>query len=276
MASTRLRVKLCFGVVILPEIKIGIALASLRQPLKQALHTAARLGANGIEIDARNGLKPRELSDTGRRQLRKMMDDLNLRVAAIRFQTRNGYDVLNDLERRLDATKEAMQMAYSLGARVVINAIGVVPEDKSHPAYSQLISSLTDIAKQSHHIGAMLACETGTEPVERLVALLDDLPEQAIGINFNPGNLIVNDYYQASAINVCAPRVLSVTARDGVRDLARGRGIEVPLGRGTADFPQILGVLEERHYPGWFLVDRLNAQNPIAEIGNAVAFLREL
>ena len=76
------------------ELKVGIQLASLQLPFKKALHIAAELGANGIEIDARNDLKPQDLSRTGLRQLRKTLDDRNLRVCAIGFQTRRGYDVL--------------------------------------------------------------------------------------------------------------------------------------------------------------------------------------
>jgi sugar phosphate isomerase/epimerase len=260
----------------LPELKIGIGLSSLRQPFKQALHTAASLGATGIEIDARNDLRPSELTDTGRRQLRKMLDDLNLRIAAIRFPTQRGYDVLNDLERRIDATKQAMKFAYSLGASVVINAIGYVPDDPQHPAYAQLQVSLRDLANYGHHVGAMLACETGSEPIPRLVGLLDSLGDQAIGISFNPASLVINDCYSEQSVQECASRILNVTARDAVRDLSRGRGIEVPLGRGSVDFPQVLGVLEEQHYRGWFIVDRLQATDAVAEIGQAIQFLKAL
>jgi sugar phosphate isomerase/epimerase len=264
----------------MPELKIGIALASLRQPLKQALHTASRLGATGVEIDARNGIRPRELSDTGRRQLRKMMDDLNLRVAAVRFQTRRGYDSTEDLERRIDATKEAMAFAYRLGAPVVINAVGRVPalegDDADPEARSTLKNSLSDLARHGQHVGSMLACETGTEPVERLVGLLDELAERSIGINLNPANLIVNGYYDLDTLASSAMRVLAVTARDAVRDRARGRGVEVQLGRGMAEFPQLLAILEELPYRGWFTIDRERAADPLFEIGQSVSFLREL
>lgn len=260
----------------MPELKIGIGLSSLKQPFKQALHTASRLGATGIEIDARNEIRPSELSDTGRRQLRKMLDDLNLRVAAVRFPTQRGYEVLADLERRIDATKEAMRFAYSLGANVVINAVGYVPEDVNHVAYDQLQVSLGDLAGFGQHVGAMLACETGSEPVERLVGLIDSLAEQTIGIAFNPANLLVNDCYSEDAIAVCASRTLVVTARDAVRDLARRRGMDVPLGRGSIDFPQILGQLEQQRYPGWYIVDRPNSDQPIQDLGNAIQFLRAL
>ena len=264
----------------MPELKIGIALSSLRQPLKQALHTAARLGATGIEIDARNGLRPQELSDTGRRQLRKMMEDLNLRVAAVRFQTRRGYDSPDDLERRIDATKEAMAFAYRLGAPVVINAVGPVPEPDVEgdeaDRRSILKSSLNDLARHGQHVGAMLACETGTEPIHRLVDLLDELPERAIGINLNPANLIVNGHYDTQAVPKALSRILSVTARDAVRDMARGRGIEVQLGRGMAEFPELLAILEDLPYRGWFIIDREHASNTLFEISQSVSFLREL
>lgn len=260
----------------MPEVNLAISLTSLRQSFKQALHTAARLGATGIEIDARNMLRPSELSDTGRRQLRKMMKDLNLRVAAVRFPTHRGYDIVQDLDRRIDATKEAMRFAYSLGASVVINSVGQVAENPEAAGQSQLRASLSDLAKYGQHVGAMLACETGSEPVDHLVNMLEGLTEKAIGIAFNPGNLIINNFYSEDSIATCAGHTLTVIARDGVRDLARGRGIEVPLGRGSAEFPQILGVLEEQQYQGWYIVERTESSDPFTDLGNAVSHLRSL
>lgn len=265
-----------FGDFILPELNIGIGLTGLNLPFRKALHTAAQLGATGVEIDVRNNLWAKEITDTGRRQLRKMLNDLNLRVAAVRFNTRRGYDVREDLERRVDATKDAMRLAYSLGTRVVINAVGYIAEQEDDPSRVQLGESLSDLARFGQHVGAMLACETGSEPAERLANLLDGLGEDAIGIAFNPGNLIVNDYYDENDIKSCVSRTLVVVARDGVRDLARGRGMQVPLGRGTADFPQILGVLEQSRYQGWFLLESTGSESALPELMNAVSYLKAL
>src|SRR6185436_5644226 len=98
------------------QIKLAVELASLRLPLKKGLLTARELGAEAVEIDLRNELTPDDLSRTGVRQLRKMLDDLNLRISAVAFRTRRGYAALEDLEARIDATKRAMQTAYELGA----------------------------------------------------------------------------------------------------------------------------------------------------------------
>ena len=102
-----------------PNVKIGIQTRSLRQPLRQALRTAARLGADGVEIDARTELRPGELSRTGLREFHKLLDDLNLRVSAVAFPTRRGYDVPDDLERRVLATQAAMRFAATLRTDVV-------------------------------------------------------------------------------------------------------------------------------------------------------------
>src|SRR5437868_12172257 len=96
------------------QIKLAVELASLRLPLKKGLLTARELGAEAVEIDGRNELRPEDLSQTGVRQVRKMLDDLNLRISAVRFQTRRGYQVATDLEARIDATKRAMRTAYEL------------------------------------------------------------------------------------------------------------------------------------------------------------------
>jgi sugar phosphate isomerase/epimerase len=74
---------------------------------------------------------------------------------------------------------------------------------------------------------------------------------------------------------VLAPYVLHVHAKDGVRDLAIGRGLEVPVGRGVADFPTLLGVLEQRDYRGYFTLER-TGENSVFEIGQAVKYLRSL
>src|SRR3954470_8138551 len=85
------------------QIKLGIELASLKLPLKKGLLTARELGAEAVEIDVRQELRPDELTQTALRQVRKTLDDLNLRVSAVSFRTRRGYATVEDLEPRIDA-----------------------------------------------------------------------------------------------------------------------------------------------------------------------------
>lgn len=260
---------------ILPGLRVGVQLSGLKLPFKEALHAAARMGAEAIEIDARYELKPSELVGTALRQVRKLLEDLNLRVASVRYPTRRGYECEDELERRIDGTKLAMKMAHDLGANVVVNQVGAIPESPDDPAFQLLRTVLTDLGAYSQRVGAFLGCETGAEPLPRLVSLVDSLPDGSVGVTLNPGNLLVNGY-DLEELQSIAKHVMLVHAKDGVKDKARGRGTEVPLGRGMAEFPEIVAILEEFHFPGFFVVERENAQNPLAEISLAVQFLKNI
>lgn len=260
----------------MPALKIGIQLASLKLPLKKGLQTVAQLGATAVELDARNQFKPQDMSGTAVRELRRLLEDLNLRVSAISFQTRRGYDVADQLERRVAATKAAMKFAHDLRAPVVINQVGRVPAESQGPSWELLTQSLSDLSAYGHHIGALLAAQTGTEDGPSLARLLAALPQHGIGIDLDPGNLIINGFSPLEAVQAVGERIMHVHARDAVRDLARGRGIEVPLGRGSADFPALLGQLEEHDYRGYVTIARERSDDPIFEIGEAVKYLREL
>lgn len=258
------------------EARIAVVAGVFQLPLKKALHTAAQLGARGVLIDALHELKPGELSQTGLRQFRKMLEDLNLRVAAVSFPTRRGYAEPERLEQRVAATKRAMQLAYDLGARVVVNQIGRVPEDEQSAEWRTLCDVLADLGRCGDHVGARLAAKTGSESGPDLARLLQALPDGALGVDLDPGELIVNGFSATEAAKALAPHVLHVTATDAVRDLARGRGLDVQLGRGTVDYPEILAVLEEHNYRGWFTLLRRQAADPVGEIGEGIAYLKNL
>lgn len=302
------------------ELKIAIRLDAIpgdlrgKANLARSLATASRLGASAVELSARTTVRPSEVSDTGLRQLRKMLEDLNLRVASVRFQTRRGYDTLDDLDRRVEATKQAMKLAYRLGSPVVVNQIGRVPdpsrvvakraagdetdaegsggdpftsarhgEDPELRRWQTLQAVLEDLGRFGSHVGAILAAETGTEPGEWLAELLNASDEAFVGVALNPGQLIINRHCVRDAVTALRHRVAVVAAVDGVLDLAAGRGLSVPLGQGTADFPEIIGRLEEVPYRGPFVLGRprygssgpASPDEVLEELRQGVAYLRE-
>ncbi len=260
----------------MPQLKIAIQVASLRQPFRKAVATAASLGATAIEIDARGEINPQDMTETGLRQVRKIIEDRGLRVCAVGFHTRRGYNVTDDLERRVEATKTAMRFAQSLGAPFLVNQIGRVPADEKSADWRTLVEVLTDLGGYGQRVGAILAAETGSESGPDLRRLLNALPTGFVGVTLDPGNLIINGFAPLEAIDVLGSDILHVHAKDGVHDRAKGRGVEVALGRGSADFPALLGALEERQYRGYWSIERERADDPAYEIGQAVEYLRSL
>jgi sugar phosphate isomerase/epimerase len=260
----------------MPALKIGIQLASLKLPLARALPVAAKLGADGVEIDGRRGLKSGELTQTALRELRKRFDDFRLKVCAVSYHTRRGYNVPQDLDARVAGTKEAMRTAHALGASVVVNHIGDIPAEPKGPPWDLLVQVLTDLGRYGHRVGAFLAAQTGSVDGGELSQLIAALPEGSLAVDFDPGQIIINGFSPLETCKKLAPHIMHVHATDGVRELARGRGLEVPLGRGSVDFPALLGVLAECGYRGYFTIQRDNANDPAEEIGSAVKYLRSL
>lgn len=259
----------------MPALKIGIQTRSLHQPLKQALQTAARLGVDGVEIDARNELRPSDLSATGLREFHKLLDDLNLRVSAVAFPTRRGYDDEEELDRRVHATQAALRFARDFRTDVVINRVGNVPDDENDLRFRRMVEALTAIGAYGQRVGARLAAQTAGENPQHLARLINALPEQTVGVDLHPTGLILGGFSPRDAVDTLGRYVLHVHACDAVRD-SGGRAREVELGRGTADFPELLGALTEFDYRGWVTIERRDSPNPIAEIENAVAYLRAI
>lgn len=258
------------------ELRIGVQLKSLRQPLRAALRSAAELGARGVELDARTEVRPQEMSQTALRQLRKLLEDHRLAVCAIGFSTRRGYGNLDELDRRVEATRQVMQMAHALGTPFVINQVGRVPEKSEGSEWETLTEVLRELGEYAHRVGAMLCADTGSESGADLLRLVQALPDGALGVNFNPGNLVSNEHSALEAAQVLGPYVRHVHAVDGVRDLSKGRGMEVELGRGAVDFPEIIATLEEHGYRGYYTVARDGASDPLGEAARAIRYLRSL
>ena len=260
----------------MPSLKIGIQIASLGLPLKQAVPLVAQWGVQAIELDARRGFTPAEASQTALRQLRKMLADHRLRVSAVSYMTRRGYDNTEDLERRIDSTKWAMKLAGALGSPVVVNRVGEIPDKPEGPGWNQLLQVLHDLGRHGQHVGAFLAAETSADEPATVRRLLDALPTGSLGVDLNPGNLLVHGHTPLDAVQTLGQHILHVHVTDGVRDRARGRGQLVPVGRGMADWPALLGALEEQDYRGDFTIERRDSEDPAYELQAAVKYLRSL
>jgi sugar phosphate isomerase/epimerase len=258
------------------NFKIAVETRSLRLPLRQALETAARLGADGVEIDLRHELPIAELSKTGIREIRKLLGDLNLGISAAAFPTRRGYDVADDLERRILATQQAMKAAYELGTRIVINRAGRVPDDTGDERFGRLVEVLEGLSRFGERSGARLALQTGSESGGCLAQLLQAIPNSTLGVDLHPSGLIMNGHSPQEAVAALGRNVIHVHACDAVRDFSLGRALEVELGRGTADMPALLGQLEEFGYRGWITIERRDSADPLGDVENAIAYLKTL
>lgn len=257
------------------KLKKAIHLESLRLPLKSAIATAASIGADAIEINARTQLRPAEMTRTAVRHFKKTLADFNLKVASIHFPTRRGYATAEALEQRIEATKAAMTMAYELGCNVVVNQIGRIPET-DNDAFNTITQALSDIGNHGNRCGAKLAAQTGIDDGETMKHLIDRLPVGSLEIDFDPAGLMFHNHNVGDAMKILAPHVAHVRTRDAVEDLSQGKRVEVQLGRGSVDWAQLLGLLEEKNYSGYLTVQRDAESDAVIQCAQSLEYLTQL
>ena len=230
------------------------------------------VGVSGVELHGRNQLRPADLTRTAVRHLLKLVSDRNLRVCSYAYPTRHPLYEVEGLDRRLDAIRQAMSSAYELGARILAGSNLSLPAVESD-SYSVLLQALTDLAVHAQKVGCWYAIRPCDADANELAGLMEQLPPGVV-IDFDPAALVLHNQSPEEALGKVAEHVRHFRARDAVRDLSRQQGIEVQLGRGSIEFPQLLGRLEEVNYDGYFVIDRESATDPVLECHQAVEYLQ--
>lgn len=262
------------------RFRIGLALPSTNLPLRRALERASAAGASGVQLDAVGDLAPERLSQTGRRDLRRVLAACGLELAALSCPFRRGFDDPQQLDVRVERVKQTLTMAYDLGPRLVTVFAGVLPggadDVKNAAAIARLRDSLDAAAQHADRVGAVLAIDNGTELPATLAAFLGGFSRGGLGVNFDPATALVSGFDPAGALAELASWVRHVQARDARRGRGGRPGEETVLGGGDVDWTRLPAALEGIDYRGWLTIRRFAAADPLAEAPAAIAFLRRL
>ena len=178
--------------------------------------------------------------------------------------------------------KAIADFARELSVDTVGVHLGFVPHDKSDADYRDLLQITRDICDHCKRNGQALHLETGQEPVDVLIAFLDDVARDNIFVNFDPANMIL---YGAGepipALEELGSSVHSIHCKDATWSDQPGDtwGRETPLGEGDVDFEAFLKTLKKIGYTGPLTIEREIPQEPErqkAEIGRAIELLERL
>lgn len=263
----------------------SVATTALSSDLRTALRRARELGVRGVEIDARAGLDPAQVSQTGVRQLRKWLEDEGLVVAAVAFRTRGGYADADRLEPRIAATKAALELARGLGAAVVLNHVGDIPpaaaapgdgaeDTAADPRWRLLVDVLSDLGGWGERVGATLCAEAGRAGPDDLLRVMAALPAGSLTCDVVTGALLVHGHDPVTAVEKLAGHIGFLHATDAVAGAFAGRGRAVVLGTGQVDFAGVLGTLEDRASRCWIGLEPVDTRGGAREVADAVEFLR--
>ncbi len=258
------------------RLRLGVRLASLNLPLRQALAAASRMGVAGVEVDAVGDLAPRALSATGRREFRNLLRTHNIELTALGCPLRRGLDTTEDQQPRLEHVQQVMGLSYDLGPKLTIVQAGAVPVRDDDPCGPILSESLTFLSSHGDRTGTTLALDTGLDSGSALRAFLDRFDTGSLRVNFDPANLLMNGFNVFDSLRALQGKIVHMHASDARRSCSSRTLQEVPVGAGDIDWITYLSVLEEIEYRGWLVVKRESGENRLADITAGVQFLQRL
>ena len=252
-------------------MKLGVCLESFGQPFRAALAQASRLGVAGVQCDAVGELAAHRLTDTGRREIGRLLRSANLELAALHCPLRRSLGDPVDLDPRLDRILQAMALSFDLGARLVVVGAGRLPEAAGDES-ATWIDAVGHLARSADKTGTTVALICTENSGAAIAAFLARFDSGGLTAAFDPARWLVNGFDPLAELPALTGRLGYVLAGDARR---RGPARLVPLGRGDLDWLALAGSLSAYEYRGWITAGRPGVESP-ADLETGVGLLRRL
>ncbi|HEG42987.1 MAG TPA: sugar phosphate isomerase/epimerase [Phycisphaerales bacterium] len=170
---------------------------------------------------------------------------------------------------------DAAEATKALGVKYLSMHAGFIDHNdtEKYQAVHERIRSLGDIVAAN---GIMLLMETGQETAEEMASFLKDMNHPAVGINFDPANMILYDKGDPiEAVKILAPWIKHVHIKDANRTATTGQwGCEVPWGEGQVCSDKFLDTLAGIGYEGTLAIEREAGDDRTGDIRLAVKRLQ--
>jgi sugar phosphate isomerase/epimerase len=166
---------------------------------------------------------------------------------------------------------EAARITAELGVKYLSMHAGFL--DHSDPVYAgKLTDRIKCLADAAAEQQVTLLLETGQESAEQLRHFLEKLNHPAVGVNFDPANMILYDKGEPiEAVRTLSPWIKHVHIKDAVRTTRAGMwGTEVPWGQGQVGGERFLQVLQQIRFKGALAIEREAGDDRLGDIKLAV------
>lgn len=255
-------------------MKIGIVAESTGLPLRSAIAEAAKLGASGLQCDAAGDLAPERLGGTGRREFNNLLRSYSVQLAALNLPLRHGLDEPENQQQRIEHIRNAMQLAFDLGARKLVVPCPKIPKEDELRRGTIMRDSLAALAPFGDRMGTVLALEIGFDPAEAVKKYFESFDSGSLKVAFDPANMLLHGHDPLANLGTLHGWVAHVLARDA-RSAGLNRGLqEVPVGAGDVDWLAFTATLQVLEFDGFLCVKRDQGENKRADVAAGVKFLR--
>lgn len=180
-------------------------------------------------------------------------------------------------ERNLACAESCARLARRFGVGLVTLHVGFLPEDRADPVRGVLLGRVREVADRFAAEGVVVGLETGQESARTLLAVLEELDRQDVGVNFDPANMVLYDQGDpVEALRLLAPVVRQLHVKDALRARVPGTGgEEVPVGNGEVDWDALLALVRRDLLECDLMVERESGTDRLGDIRAALRHLEE-
>ncbi len=166
---------------------------------------------------------------------------------------------------------EAIELTAGLGVPFLSTHAGFIDHTDAG-GYRKFCARVRELAEAAQAENIMLLLETGQETASDLRRCLEDLNHPALGVNFDPANMILYSKGDPiAAVRTLAPWIKHVHIKDAVKSDVPGEwGTEVPWGDGEVGNNKFIQTLEEIGYTGALAIEREAGDTRMNDIKLAV------
>lgn len=279
-------------------MKLGVITDCFKKTHEEGIRQAAKLGLDGVQIYATTGEFSPNLSVKEKDRYKKLLKESGLIVSALCGDMGGyGFEIEKDNRERIEKTKKIIDLAVEFNTKVVTTHIGVIPNDEEHPRFKVMLDALTECGCYAKEKGVTLAIETGPEKAKTLLSFLRKT-KGGVGVNLDPANFtMVTGQDAVEAVHILKDYIVHTHLKDGVMidknqdptevyhafavggvdalNVCKGFK-ELPIGEGAVDWVNYLKALKEIGYNGFLTIEREAGDDPVADIENAVAFIKKI
>lgn len=297
-------------------LRLAVATEDFGSSLREAIIEAAKCPVSGIRLNARTEVRAEEFSDTALRQLVHYINEHQMTVAGLMFPSRSAVYDASNLDRRISAIRQSMGLVRKLKTSELLIRCGRIPDpddatpiapagsptnedvdtlrnpfsfapaspalpslnaapDSDASKFELLCEVLTDLVGFGNHVGCQLQLQVASYQPDRILRLLDRVKTGPVKVVLDPATVVMSGGRINGLYRDLYQQIGYIRARDAIRDVD-GAGVEVALGEGLVDWPELLALLSESQYDGWMSVERAGGDSRADDVRRGVAHICNL
>ncbi len=249
------------------QAKIGVRVNDYRTDVKRGLQLAGAQRFNAVELSADAAeLAPRNLAESGRRHLARLVAQTGMTFAALGSEAAGGG--LADparVDALVAATRDALRLAADMRVPVFTHDVGEL-HGLTEGERDGVTDALRTLAAEAERVGTIYAVRSRLCTPDALAGLVETVDCPLVKLSVDPGALLMAGFDPLAALERFGEQVVLAYVRDAQRGDAEHPGRETALAAGRLDLPAYLAHLSASGCASTPILRRAQALNPAADL----------